>query len=181
MDTVTAVFLVIGAVGIGLLALSLLGGELLHALHLGDASGDGPFSLPTVAGFVGAFGFGGAIAAELLPGTGLDLVAAGGVGLAAALPAAWLAMRLARSAMNMRTDDTPTQDSLVGSLGVVVTRIPEGSYGEVRVRIAGQQVKFNARAAKPLASGTAIFVLEALSPSSVVVDEVSAISPSAAD
>lgn len=181
MGTVTAVFLVVGACGIGLLALSLLGGELLHVLHLGDASGDGPFSLPTIAGFIGAFGFGGAIAAELTPGTQLDLAAAGGVGIAAALPAAWMAMRLARSAMNMQTDETPTQDSLVGSLGVVVTRIPEGSYGEVRLRVAGQQVKFNARAAKPLPASTAVFVLEAPSASSVIVDEVTAISPSAAD
>ncbi|MER7169525.1 hypothetical protein ABT336_26135, partial [Micromonospora sp. NPDC000207] len=82
MATGTLIFLIIGAVGVGVLALSLLGTELFHAIG-GDV--DGPVSVEVVAGFTGAFGFGGAIVNELLgAGTpGLVAAAAGGGALAA--------------------------------------------------------------------------------------------------
>jgi membrane protein implicated in regulation of membrane protease activity len=173
MDTATVVFLIIGGVGVVVLALGLLGAELLH---FGHPDVDGPVSLEAVAGFVGAFGFAGAIASELLdartPGA---VAAAAGVGAIAALPTAYLAMRLARAARNMRTDATPTRQHLVGSLGVVVTPIPATGYGEVRVRIGGQPVKLNARAAKPMPIGAQVFVIEAPSDTSVVVEETPAI------
>jgi membrane protein implicated in regulation of membrane protease activity len=167
------VFLVIGGVGVAVLTLGLLGTEILH---VGHPDVDGPVSLEAVAGFVGAFGFGGAIASELLgartPG---PVAAAAGVGAIAALPTAWLALRLSRAARNMRTDATPTRQDLVGALGVVVTPIPTAGYGEVRVRIGGQPVKFNARADRPLPLGAQIFVIEAPSDTSVVVEETSQI------
>jgi membrane protein implicated in regulation of membrane protease activity len=84
-------------------------------------------------------------------------------------------MRLARAARNMRTDATPTRQHLVGSLGVVVTPIPATGYGEVRVRIGGQPVKLNARAAKSMPIGAQVFVIEAPSDTSVVVEETPAI------
>ena len=57
-----AVFLVVGAFGLGVLVLALLAGEIGD---LGDA--DGPFSVPAMAALLGGVGFGGAAAAALLP------------------------------------------------------------------------------------------------------------------
>ncbi|WDZ86004.1 hypothetical protein [Micromonospora cathayae] len=168
MATGTLIFLIIGAAGVAVLAVALLGGELLH---LGQPGVDGPVSVEAVAGFAGAFGFGGAIANELL-GAGTPALVAGAVtaGAGAAVPTAWFAARLSRAARNMRTDPTPTRDHLVGALGLVVTPIPATGYGEVRVRLAGQPVKLNARADRPLPVGTQVFVVEALSETSVHVE-----------
>lgn len=167
--TGTLVFLIIGGLGVAMLALGLLGAEFLH---FGHPDMDGPVSLEAVAGFVGAFGFAGAIANELLGSRTPGLIAvAAGVGLLAALPTGWLAMRLARAARDMPTDATPTRADLVGALGVVVTPIPAGGYGEVRVRIGGQPVKLNARSDKPVPLGAQVFVVEAPSDTSVLVEE----------
>ncbi|MFI6822961.1 hypothetical protein ACIBJE_18680 [Micromonospora sp. NPDC050187] len=166
--TGTLVFLVIGAVSVVVLAFALLGGELLHAVH---PNLDGPVSLEVVAGFTGALGFGGAIANELIGGDSPAMVAgAAGVGVLAAVPAAWFAARLGRAARTMHTDPTPTRAHLVGALGLVVTPIPTTGYGEVRVRLAGQPVKLNARADRPLPVGTQVFVVESLSETSVHVE-----------
>ncbi|MEV7228425.1 hypothetical protein AB0M79_15580 [Polymorphospora sp. NPDC051019] len=155
------------------MAAGLLGGELLH---FGHPDVDGPVSLEMIAGFVGAFGFGAAIANELLGGDTPGLIAgAAGAGLVAAVPTAWLAVRLARAARDMRTDATPTRDDLVGSLGIVVTPIPAGGYGEVRVQLGGQQVKFSARAAAAIPLGVSVFVVEAPTDTSVFVEETQVI------
>ena len=169
MATATVVFLVLGAVGVVVLALALLGGELLSFLHLGD----GPVSLEVVAGFLGAFGFAGAIAAELIGGGGPGPVAgAAAVGLVAAVPTAWLALRLSRAARAMATDATPRRQDLVGTLGVIVTPVPAGTgYGEVRILLGGQPVKLYARADQPLPAGAQVFVIEAPSDTSVVVEQ----------
>jgi membrane protein implicated in regulation of membrane protease activity len=173
MGTATVVFLIIGGLGLVVLALSLLGAEILH---FGHPDVDGPVSLEAVAGFVGAFGFVAAIASELLDaGTAVAVLAAAGAGVVAAVPTAYLALRLARAARNMRTDPTPTRQDLVGCLGVVVTPIPAAGYGEVRVRVAGQPVKLNARADRPVPIGARVFVVEAPSDTSVVVEETPAI------
>ncbi|MFC0004278.1 hypothetical protein [Micromonospora siamensis] len=166
--TGTLIFLVIGGVGVAVLALGLLGTGLLH---LGGPDVDGPVSLEAVAGFVGAFGFGAAIVNELLGGRtpGMLAVAVAG-GAFAAVPTAWLASRLSRAARDMRTDPTPTRDHLVGAIGLVVTPVPVDGYGEVRVRLAGQPVKLNARADRPIPVGVRIFVVEALSETSVHVE-----------
>jgi membrane protein implicated in regulation of membrane protease activity len=168
MTTVTLVFVLIGTVGLALLAASLLFGDAL-----GVDGVDGPWSLPSVAGFIGAFGFGGAIAAALT-GTGSLAVLMGLlVGTAVAVPAAIGTVALARVAARMRTDATPTRGDLVGRLGVVVTPIPVDGYGEVRISLGGQPVKLNARADQPVALGARVFVVEATSETSVVVEETS--------
>lgn len=171
MSTATVVFLVIGGAGLALLALGLLGAEIFD---FGQPDMDGPVSMEAVAAFIGAFGFGAAITSELLsahtPGA---VVAAAGAGFVAALPAGWIALRLARAARRMPTDATPTRADLVGSLGVVVTPVPADGYGEVRIRVSGQQMKFNARAEKPLPLGAHIFVVEAPSDTSVIVEATS--------
>lgn len=171
MDMVTT-FLLIGGVGVAVLAISLFVGDVLH---FGHPEAGGPFSVPAVAGFVGAFGFVGAIAASLAPaGTDVAVIATG-AGLTAALPTAWLAIRLARAALNMRTDATPTRAHLVGAIGVVVTRIPAEGYGEIRVSLGGQPVKLYARAEGPIPRGARVFVIEAPSSTSVVVEQTAMI------
>ncbi|WP_460494189.1 hypothetical protein [Dactylosporangium cerinum] len=129
-------FLIIGGLGVLVLALSLLIGDLLH-FDIDHPDAGGVFSLPAIAGFVGAFGFGAAIVSALgVPG-GTAVAAAGGV--VAAVPTAWLATRLARMAMNMRTDGTPTQRDMIGTTGVVVTPITVNGFGEVRISSAGSR------------------------------------------
>jgi membrane protein implicated in regulation of membrane protease activity len=185
------VFLIIGGFALLLLVLSLLGGGHLHLghfhlghlhlghLHLGHAhvghadggNGGAELSLPVIAGFLGAFGFGGAIVESLLPNRGgTGLLVAVVVGLLAAVPTGWLAGRLVNAAMNMSTDATLTSNDLVGTVGVVITPVPVGGYGEVRLSVAGQQIKFNARADQPLALGTRVFVIEVPTPTSVLVE-----------
>jgi membrane protein implicated in regulation of membrane protease activity len=163
---VETTFLVIGGVGIVVLALSVLIGDLFHFGHP-DAAG--PFSVPAIAGFIGAFGFAAAIvSAAGVPG---GSVAAAVGGLVAAVPTAWLATRLARMAMNMRTDATPTQQDMIGTTGVIVTPITGSGYGEVRISLGGQPVKLSARADKPIPLGARVFVVEATSSTSVIVEE----------
>jgi membrane protein implicated in regulation of membrane protease activity len=166
----TLVFLVIGGLGVLVLAVALFGGEFLHFGHVDLDSG--LWSTEALAGFVGAFGFAGAIANELLGGHGTAAAFGGAtVGALAAVPTAYLAVRLSRAARNMHTDATPTRTDLVGTLGVVVTPIPRQGYGEVRVRLGGQPVKLNARADRSLPMGAHVFVVEAPSETSVVVEE----------
>lgn len=169
MDPVTLTFLLIGGVGIALLVLSLLVGDLLH---LGGVDADGPFSLPAIAAFVGSAGFFGAIPAAIVAdswSTGPTVLLSTAVGLVAALPVAFGAVRFTAAVMRMRTDPTLTENDLSGSLGVVISSIPPGGFGEVRIRIHGQDLKYAARAAAALSAGTPVFVTEALSPTAVEV------------
>ena len=189
--TAVVVFLIIGGFALLLLLLSLVGGGHLHlghfhvghlhlghfhlghahVGHVGGGNGGAELSLPVIAGFLGAFGFGGAIVESLLPhrgGTGLLIAVV--VGLLAAVPTGWLAGRLVNAAMNMSTDATLTSNDLLGTVGVVITPVPVGGYGEVRLAVAGQQIKFNARSDQPLALGTRVFVIEVPTPTSVLVE-----------
>jgi membrane protein implicated in regulation of membrane protease activity len=182
MSAVTITFLAIGGFALLLLILSLIGGHLGHLnvehLHIGhvhaghaDLGHGTELSLPVIAGFLGAFGFAGAVAASLGSGHGAATVlGAVLVGTLAAVPTAWIAGKLVNAAINMPTDATLTSNDLVGMLGVVITPVPVGGYGEVRLAVAGQQIKFNARSEQPLALGTQIFVIEVPSPTSVLVE-----------
>lgn len=168
-------FLIVGGIGVAVLAVSLLFGEILE---FGAVDPDGPFSLGAVASFVSAFGFGAAAVGAVLPDLGsTGLLVSSLAGIATAVPAAWLASRLTRAAMRMPTDSTLTRQDLIGATGVVVTPVPESGYGEVRLRVAGQQMKFNARAAQRIPVGTAVFVVGTPSETSVVVEPAETILP----
>ena len=169
MTTATVVFLVIGAIGVGILAVALLGGEIASVLHAG---GDGLIPLEAVAGFLGALGFAGAISAEVLDArTPGPIAVSAAVAAVVAFAAGWLALRFSNAARDMPTDATPTRQHLIGTLGVVVTAVPAGAgYGEVRIRLGGQPVKLNARADQALPAGTPIFVVAAPTDTSVVVE-----------
>ncbi|MCP2326098.1 membrane protein implicated in regulation of membrane protease activity [Hamadaea flava] len=163
MGWTTVLFIIVGAVGLGLLALSMLGGELF------DFDGaDSVLSIEVVAAVLAGFGFTAAFISAL-PGVDLPLALVAALGAIAAVPVAYLAWLLTGRARNMPTDATPNRTDLVGRPGVVVTEIRAGGYGEVRVRIGGQQVKLNALADEPLPAGVHVLVVEAPSDTSVKV------------
>jgi len=163
MGWATIVFIVIGAIGLGLLATAMLGGELF------DFDGaDTVLSVEVVAAVLAGFGFTAAFVSAL-PGVDLPVALLAVIGAIGAVPVAYLAWLLTGRARNMPTDATPNRTDLVGRPGVVVTEIRAGAYGEVRVRIGGQQVKLNALADDPVPAGTPVVVVEAPSDTSVKV------------
>ncbi|KQS66817.1 hypothetical protein ASG41_10375 [Modestobacter sp. Leaf380] len=160
-------FLAVGGLGIVVLVLSLVVGEI------GEFGGDvdGPFSVPALAAGLGGVGFGGAAASALLPRLPgvvtvlLCLVA----GLVVALPLAAGAVKLSAGLRDMPTEPTLTAGHLLGSQGVVVSTVPAGGYGEVRLTVAGQHLKYAARSDVTLPAGTPVYVVDTPSPTSVEV------------
>lgn len=168
MDTTTVAFLAVGSLGIVVLLLSMVVGEIGE--FGGDA--DGPFSVPAIAALLGGVGFGGAAATGLLPATlpsGLSALLSALAGLVVAVPLAWGAVRLSRALRDMPTQETLTRHHLAGSQGVVVSAVPAGGFGEVRLALAGQPLKFAARSDVALPAGTPVYVVEALSETAVHV------------
>ncbi len=164
-----AVFLLVGALGIVVLLLSLFAGEIGD---FGHPDADGPFSVPAIAALLGGVGFGGAAASAVLPDALPDAVTAllsVAVGLAVAVPLAWGALRLSRALKDMPTQETLTRHHLIGALGVVISAVPSPGFGEVRLSLAGQQLKLSARSDVPLPTGTPVYVVEALSDTAVEV------------
>ncbi len=163
------VFVVVGAIGVAIVVVSLLFGDVLDGV-LESAHfdvGDGLLSTPVLGAFLTAFGFGGAL---LLNGMESLAWATGG-GVAAGVALGGITAWFVRVLVNMPTDATPRTSDLVGSLGTVVTPIPANGFGEVTVRTAGQRVKLNARADGAVATGTTVVVVDVTSPTSVVVTE----------
>jgi hypothetical protein len=162
VDPIAAAFLAVG--GLGLVV-------LLLALVFGDADADGAFSLPAIAAFVGGLGFGGAAVTALLPelnGVVTVLIALVG-GLVVALPLAAGAVRLSAVLRDMPTEPTLTRGHLLGAQGVVVSRVPAGGLGEVRLVVAGQQLKYHARSDVALPTGTPVYVVDTPTETSVQV------------
>jgi membrane protein implicated in regulation of membrane protease activity len=171
VDATAVTFLVIGAIGAGVLVLSMVVGEIGGALDL-SADADGPFSVPALAALVGGVGFGGAAAVAVLPESlsdGLTILVALLVGLAVAVPLAWAAVRLSRSLQDMPTQETLTRHHLVGTQGVVVSAVPASGYGEVRLVVEGQPLKLSARSELPLPAGTPVYVTDTISDTAVEV------------
>jgi membrane protein implicated in regulation of membrane protease activity len=166
---VAAVFLLVGALGVVVLLLSLFAGEIVE---FGHPDADGPFSVPVIAALLGGVGFGGAAATAVLPEALPDVVTvllALVVGLAVAVPLAWGAVRLSRALKDMPTQETLTRDQLIGAQGVVISAVPSPGFGEVRLSLAGQQLKLAARSDLPLPMGTPVYVVDALSDTAVEV------------
>jgi len=166
---VAAVFLLVGALGIVVLLLSLFAGEFGE---FGHPDADGPFSVPALAALLGGVGFGGAAASAVLPEALPDVVTvllSLVVGLAVAVPLAWGAVRLSRALKDMPTQETLTRSHLIGAQGVVISAVPSPGFGEVRLSLAGQQLKYAARSDVALPTGTPVYVVEALSDTAVEV------------
>lgn len=156
-------FLVIGGIGILLLLITLVLGDFLDgALEFG---GD-LISGPAVAAFLGAFGFGGALALNAGAGTGVAVVVGLVVGALIGLGAGFASAQLNKGGdeSNVRTA------SLVGRDATVVTAIPDGGFGTVSIVAAGHITSLNARAGETVAAGTPVRITAVLSPTSVAVE-----------
>ncbi len=163
-----ATFLIIGAVGLALVFVALVVGDLLDGLLHLDALGGDLFSVSSVAAFLGAFGFGGALGLAMFQST-LPAVA---VGIVIGSLATWLAVKLTKA---LKSDDSASfnTNSMIGHAGSVITDIPEDGYGEVRLNVAGHVRKLSARAATAIPSGSEVWVSAILSPTAVEVVPVS--------
>jgi hypothetical protein len=162
-------FTIVAVVGVVLLVAALVAGEFADGLlePVNGLLGADVLSTGAVAGFLGAFGFTGAVLEGQIGG-GLAALAGVGAGGAVGYAAAYLTTWLARGA----TDVTPSDASLAGARGTVVTPIPSQGYGEVTVVVAGHRLKLNARSYEPLPVGTGITVVAVLSPTAVSVARV---------
>ena len=159
-------FLVCGVVGLVVLLVSLLLGDLLDGAL--DALAGDAFSTAVLGGFVSAFGFGGAVAESL----GAPLLVSLPVAVVAGVGVGWLAAWLTRLVRDGGSDGTPEADDLLGREGQVVSAVPADGYGTVRVLVGGHVVRLNARADAPLQAGTAVHVTSVLSPTAVTVAPV---------
>lgn len=164
-----AAFIVIGAVGLALLLLSLVLGEVFEGLLSGfdiDAGGGGILSGPVLGAFLASFGFGAAL---IMFSTGVGATAGALGGLASGAVVGGLALLMMRTLVNMPTDETVTTRGLEGSPAIVITTIPDEGYGEVTVRHHGEQRKYNARATERVTAGSQVWVTAVLSTSAVLV------------
>lgn len=156
-------FLVAGVLGALLLLVTLLLDDILDGIF--DFADSGFISGPAIGAFLAAFGFGGALSMS----AGIAPSASVGVGIVAGFALGAVAGLVTRMLVKMPTTATPTEASLVGSLGTVVTSVPSDGFGEVSVMLVGQSVKFSARSAETLPAGTHVVVERVLSPTSVWV------------
>ncbi|MCD2463812.1 MULTISPECIES: hypothetical protein [unclassified Streptomyces] len=163
-------FLGFGIAGLIVLALSLVFDGVLESVGGGlDGFLDGFLSLPVIAGFVSALGFTGAIATGA---AGAGAVVATLTGIAAGALAGWATWRFSRALLRDGDAPAPRGEDLTGTSGAVVTAIPAGGYGEVLLYLAGQPVKYAAKAAAPVERGAEVWVESVLSATSVTVRPV---------
>lgn len=161
------VFLVIGVVGLLVVVAALVLGDFLEGAF--EAIDSGWLSAPVLGSFLAAFGFGAVLVmaatdAGTVPGALSGLVAGAAVGAAA--------LAMTRSLTNMRTDPSVRLSDIVGKNATVITRIPEGGYGEVTLVHLGQIQKLAARSQNPVAAGSVVVVTAVMSSSSVMVEPV---------
>lgn len=159
-------FLVIGLVGLGLVAVSLVLGDLFDGAF--DALAGDVFSSAVIGGFVSAFGFG----AALMQGIGTPALVSVPVGLGAGVVVGWLAWWLTKLVKDGGSDATLTADDALGRSGRVITAIPADGFGAVRLMIGGHSVQLNAKAETPVPPGTEVHVTRILSPTAVLVAPV---------
>lgn len=159
------VLLVLGVAGLLLLLVSLVVGDLFDGV-LGALDSDA-FSSAALGAFVSALGFGGAIASA----AGAPGLVVGVVGVLAGAAFGWLAIALTRL---LRRDDSgraPSAHDTLGRDATVVTPIPAGGFGVVRIHLGGHTVRYNARSddGSVVEPGTPVHVTGVLSPTAVVV------------
>ncbi len=160
-------YIVIGSIGLALVTISLLIGEIFDGIFDAfDFDGGGIMSTPVIGSFLAAFGFGAALIIYTAdPGPGVSALG----GLASGIAVGGVALGMTRSLMNMPTDEPVRSSGLLGRTGTVVTRIPAEGYGEISVTYAGQYMKVSARAPEAIPAGVRVVVTDVTSASSVVV------------
>ena len=156
-------FLIIGSIGVLLLIASVVLGEVFDGLF--DAIGSDVISGASVAVFLGAFGFGGALLLDATDNTGIAVGGGLALGVAFGAGAGWFTKKLRQGGdeSNVRTS------TLTGRDAVVVSDVPESGYGEISITVAGHITKLNARAESALRAGTPVTITAILSATSVQV------------
>lgn len=156
-------FLLIGGIGVALLVAALVFGDFLDGAF--DLGGD-LFSGAALAGFLGAFGFGGALALDATGSVGAGVGVGAVAGLTLGALVGWVILRLRTGGGGgaVRSDD------LVWKEATVVSAVPAEGYGEVSLVVAGHLTKLNARAPEALPAGTPVLITGVLSPTSVSVE-----------
>lgn len=160
------VFLALGLLGLVVLALSLVAGDVLDGAL--DALEADWISTAVIGGFVSAFGFGGAAA----DGAGLPWPVSVAIGAGAGVLVAWFAAWLTRLVKDGPSDGTVSISDSVGQTAQVITAIPGEGYGVIRVVIGGHSLQVNASANLPIEAGTKVNVTGVLSPTAVSVTTV---------
>lgn len=158
------VFLVLGVVGVVLMAVALIFGDLFDGLGLSFLDTDF-FSTAAIAGFLGAFGFVGAGVHEV---TGLGIVSIP-AGLAVGVLFAWGALRLTKVLKRGERSESWNEQNMIGTDATVVTPIPADGFGEVTLNVRGQVMKLNARSELALEAGTKVWVSGVVSATAVQV------------
>ena len=158
------VFLVLGALGVVLLLVALLIGDVLDGALEGLSAGF--FSTEALAGFLGALGFGGAIALEVTGSTSLAVV----IGLVLGVLLGVAAARASRFLHGDGETDAVRTSDMVEKIGTVVSAIPEDGYGTVSISVAGHLTRLNARSSVAVPAGTQISVTQVISPTAVQVE-----------
>jgi membrane protein implicated in regulation of membrane protease activity len=158
------VFLVVGAVGVLLLLVALVVGDVLDGALEGLSGG--VFSTEALAGFLGALGFGGAIALATTGSTTLAVV----VGLVLGVLLGWLAARASRFLHGDGEGDTVRTTDVLEKIGSVVSAIPEGGFGVVSLSVGGHITRLNARSSIAVPAGTQVSVTQVISPTAVQVE-----------
>lgn len=158
------VFLALGVIGIVLLLVALVLGDVLDGALEGLSGGF--FSTEALAGFLGALGFGGAIALDATGSTSLAVV----IGLALGVVLGFGAAKASRFLHGTGETDTVRTSDMVEKIGQVVDAIPEGGFGVVSISVGGHLTRLNARSSIPVPAGTQVSVTSIISPTAVQVE-----------
>ena len=158
------VFLVVGGIGVALLLVALVLGDVLDGAFEGLSAGF--FSTEALAGFLGALGFGGAIALAVTGSTTAAVV----IGLVLGVLLGWLAARASRFLHDDGGTGTVRTSDMVEKIGSVVSAIPEGGFGVVSISVGGHITRLNARSSVPVPPGTQVSVTQVISPTAVQVE-----------
>ena len=153
---VETVYWIAMGVGLGLLALSLLVGDILDALHL-DVFDVGVPVVPVFFAALGAFGAGGLLGMEAfdLGARGSIVTGLGtGVGVGALTALLFAALRRQESAEGFEIS------KLVGARGRTTLAIAPGRVGRVSIHHAGMTRSLSATSQETIATGEEVVVTD---------------------
>ena len=158
------VFLLLGALGVVLLLVALVVGDVLDGAFEGLSAGF--FSTEALAGFLGALGFGGAIALGTTGSTSLAVV----IGLVLGVLLGAAAAKASRFLHGTGETDTVRTSDMVEKIGRVVDAIPADGFGTVSISAGGHITRLNARSSIAVPAGTQVSVTQVISPTAVQVE-----------
>lgn len=134
--------------------------DMAHDGDLGHDHGEGPgpISVRTILAFIGGWGWGGLIGLDGLKWGLLSIPFGSIIGLVLAV----LVFQFMRVLYAQEATSTISASQMAGQSGVVLTTIPKGGVGEVRVNVRGTAVKCLARShdAEELVAGAGVMVVE---------------------